>query len=190
MRRNLEAQVWQFRKRVKDEASHVCLIFTKVCFLWWNHASIKNMDFHWVMNTLFNVNKVHVADTEHLILTFEGQIRQHCTCCDLLLPNQDVFQGESSRGELVLLPDMPLPLPRDQAEGLVAVGLAQAWDGDQPPGVSHLLHKVLGGCGKHFECHTHTHTAGPICCSSLSTSPRPRWGSYFASVLSDLWGVQ
>lgn len=116
------------------------------------------MDFHWVMNTLFNVNKVHVADTEHLILTFEGQIRQHCTCCDLLLPNQDVFQGESSRGELVLLPDMPLPLPRDQAEGLVAVGLAQAWNGDQPPGVSHLLHKVLGGCGKHFECHTHTHT--------------------------------
>jgi len=44
---------------------------------------------------------------------------------------------------------VPPPLPGDQAEGLVAVGLAQARDGDQPPGVPHLLHKVLGGCSEH-----------------------------------------
>ena len=65
---------------------------------------------------------------------------------------------------------MPLPLPRDQAERLVPVGLAQARDGDQPPGVSHLLHKVLSGCGKHFSVKAgeHRNKQGSWCLSSLS----------------------
>lgn len=82
-----------------------------------------------------------------------GRVSPGRTCRELFLPHQDVFEREGGGGELVLLPEMPLPLPGHQAQGLVAVGLAQARDGDQPPGVSDLLHKVLGGRCKHF-CHT------------------------------------
>lgn len=87
-------------------------------------------------------------DVSHNPPLFHGR-----TCRQLFLPLQDVFEREGGGGELVLLPEMPLPLPGHQAQGLVAVGLAQARDGDQPPGVSDLLHKVLGGRCEHF-CHT------------------------------------
>lgn len=71
------------------------------------------------------------------------------TCCDLLLANQDVLEGEWRGGQPVLLQEAPPPLPGDQAEGLVPVSLAQARDRDQPPRVPHLFHKVLGCCGEH-----------------------------------------
>lgn len=74
-----------------------------------------------------------------------------CTCCDLFLPYQDVFQGERCRSAFVLLPEMLLPLSCDQTEGLVAVGLAKTRDGNKPPCVSNLFHKVLSGCSKHFK---------------------------------------
>lgn len=84
------------------------------------------------------------------------------TCCDLLLSDQDVLQGERCGGELVLLPEGPLPLPGDQAERLVAVSLAQARHRDQPPCVAHLLHKVVGGRREHPNC-TLTTTSERLC---------------------------
>lgn len=86
----------------------------------------------------------------------------YCTCCDLFLPYQDVFQRERGRGVLVLLPEVSLPLSGDQAEGLVAVGLTKTRDGDQPPCVSNLFHKVLSGCGEHFKR-----------CMSMKTGTKP-----------------